>query len=206
MTRTSWIGEFVGVKPGTATVTVKLYNGKTAKCTVTVRNAPASAALSKTAMSMGVGETFTLSAILPANTAAAVRTYSSSNSSIVQMTRTDWVGTFKAMKVGTAKVTVKLYNGKTATCTVTVKEAPTSVKLNKGNMTLKVGQKGTVSAVIPTNAAAASRTYRSSDPSVVQMTKTNWTGEFVAKKVGTAYVTVRLYNGKEASIKVTVVK
>ena len=71
-------------------------------------------------MSMGVGETFTLSAILPANTAAAVRTYSSSNSSIVQMTRTDWVGTFKAMKPGVAWVSVKLYNGKVGTCKVTV--------------------------------------------------------------------------------------
>ena len=73
-------------------------------------------------------------------------------------------------------------------------------------MTLKVGQKGSVSAVLPANTGAATRTYRSSNSSVVQMTKTNWTGEFVAKKVGTAYVTVKLYNGKEASIKVTVVK
>ena len=37
------------------------------------------------------------------------------------------------------------------------------------------------------------------------MTRTDWQGEFTAMKAGTAYVTVRLYNGKEASCKVTVV-
>ena len=36
------------------------------------------------------------------------------------------------------------------------------------------------------------------------MTKTNWTGEFTAVSVGTAYVTVRTYNGKEASCRVDV--
>ena len=206
MTRTSWIGEFVGVKPGTATVTVKLYNGKTAKCTVVVRNAPSSVSLSKTAMSMGVGETFTLSAVLPANTAAAVRTYYSSNSSIVKMTRTDWVGTFKAMKIGTAKVTVKLYNGKTATCTIYVNAAPSYVKLNKTAMTLKVGQSATVSSVLPAGSSAAVRTYRSSDSSVVKMTRTDWVGTFKAMKPGVAWVSVKLYNGKVGTCKVTVVK
>lgn len=206
MTRTSWIGEFVGVKAGTATVTVKLYNGKTAKCTVVVRNAPSRVSLNKTSMSMGVGETFTLSAILPANTAAAVRTYSSSNPSVVQMTRTDWVGTFKALKKGTAKVTVKLYNGKTATCTIYVNAAPSSVKLNKTAMTLKVGQTATVNAIIPSGSSAAKRTYRSSNSSVVQMTRTDWVGTFKAVKPGVAWVSVTLYNGKVGTCKVTVVK
>ena len=36
------------------------------------------------------------------------------------------------------------------------------------------------------------------------MTKTNWTGDFTAVAPGTAYVTVRTYNGKEASCKVVV--
>ena len=70
-------------------------------------------------------------------------------------------------------------------------------------MTLKVGKTASVSAVLPDNTGAAKRTYRSSNASVVKMTKTDWTGEFKAMKPGTSYVTVRLYNGKEASIKVT---
>ncbi len=206
MTKTNWTGEFKAMKVGTAKVTVKLYNGKTASCTVTVKAAPTSVSLTKSVLTLGVGESFSLGSAIPANTGAAKRTYSSSNSSVIKMTKTDWTGNFTAMKVGTAKVTVRLYNGKTATCTITVRSAPSSVKLNKGNMTLKVGQKSSVAAVLPANTGAAKRTYRTSNASVVQMTKTDWTGEFVAKKVGTAYITVRLYNGKEASIKVTVVK
>ena len=206
MTKTSWTGQFKAMKVGTAKVTVKLYNGKTASCTVTVKKAPTKVTLTKTSVTLGVGESFSLGSSIPSGTAAAKRTYSSSNKSVVKMTKTDWTGNFTAVKVGTAKVTVKLYNGKTASCTVTVKKAPASVKLNKGNLTLKVGQTASVSAVLPTGTAAAKRTYRSSNSSVVKMTKTDWTGTFKAMKPGTAYVTVQLYNGKKASIKVTVKK
>ena len=204
MTRTNWVGVFKGVKAGTATVTVKLQNGKSAKCTVTVKPAATSVKLDKTAVTIGVGETYTVSAIIPANTAAATRTYSSNNSSVLQMTKTNWTGSFKGLKTGTATVTVKLQNGKTATCKVTVKKAPTSVGLNKTTLNMKVGQTATLSATIASDAGCATRTFRTSNASVVKMTKTNWTGTFKALKKGTAYVTVRTYNGKEKSCKVVV--
>ena len=121
------------------------------------------------------------------------------------MTRTYWQGEFVAQKPGVAYVTVRLYNGKESTCKVTVKKAPASVNLNKTSMTLKVGQSASLSAVIPSDAGCATRTFRTSNSSVVKMTKTNWTGQFKAMKKGTAYVTVRTYNGKEKSCKVTVV-
>ena len=204
MTKTSNVGEFVGVKTGTATVTVKLYNGKTAKCTVVVRSAPQSVALTKSSMSLGIGETFTLSSILPANTAAAVRTYYSSNPTILEMQRTDWVGTFKALKKGTAKITVKLYNGKTASCTVNVYPAPSSVSLSKSLMSIGVGETFTLSSILPANTAAAVRTYSSSDSSILQMKSTDWVGTFKALKKGTATITVKLFNGKTAECTVVV--
>ena len=206
MTKTNWTGEFKAMKTGTAKVTVKLYNGKTASCTITVKNAPSKVTITKGMLTLGVGEKYTLGCGIPTGTGAAKRTFRSSNSSVVKMNRTDWQGDIEAMKVGTAYVTVRLYNGKEATCKVIVKAAPKSVKLNKGNMTLKVGKTASVSAVLPDNTGAAKRTYRSSNSSVVKMTKTDWTGEFKAMKPGTSYVTVRLYNGTEASIKVTVTK
>lgn len=206
MTKTNWTGEFKAMKTGTAKVTVKLYNGKTASCTITVKNVPSKVTITKGMLTLGVGEKYTLGCGIPTGTGAAKRTFRSSNSSVVKMNRTDWQGDIQAMKVGTAYVTVRLYNGKEATCKVTVKAAPSSVKLNKGNMTLQVGQTASVSAVLPNNTGAAKRSYRSSNSSVVKMTKTDWTGDFKAMKPGTAYVTVRLYNGKEANIKVTVVK
>lgn len=206
MTKTTWIGEFIGVKPGTANVTVRLYNGKTAKCIVNVKPAPSSVSLTKTSMSMGVGETFSISAVLPANTASASRTYTSNNPSVVQMTRSDWMGKFKALKTGTAKITVRLYNGKTAVCTVYVNPAPAYVKMSKTSMTIKVGQTASVSAILSPGASAATRTYSTNDPSVIKMTRTDWTGTFKGLKPGTAYVTVKTYNGKTAYCKVTVEK
>ena len=205
MTKTNWEGQFKAVKAGTAYVTVRLYNGREASCKVTVKAAPSKVSLKQSAVSVGVGETYKLSAVLPANTASSVRTFRTSNSSVVKMTKTNWEGQFKAVKTGTAYVTVRLYNGKEASCKVTVKAAPSKVSLNKGTLTLTVGQKGTLSAIVPNGSAASKRTFRTSNASVVKMTRTDWQGEFTAMKAGTAYVTVRLYNGKEASCKVTVV-
>ena len=71
---------------------------------------------------------------------------------------------------------------------------------------MKVGQTGSLSAVIsPSDAGCATRTFRTSNSGIVKMTKTNWTGQFKAMKKGVAWVTVRTYNGKEKSCKITVV-
>ena len=197
-------GKIKAVGTGTATVTAKTSNGKTAKCTVTVKNTPNKVSISKTTLSLGVGETYTLSASVPNGSAAAVRTFRTSNSSIIKMTKTNWTGSFKAVKPGTAWVTVKLYNGKEASCKITVKKAPSSVKISKGLLNLKLGQTYTLSSTVPNGTAASKRTYRTSNSSIVKMTKTDWTGSFKAVKAGTAYVTVRTYNGKESSCKVVV--
>ena len=78
--------------------------------------------------------------------------------------------------------------------------------LSQGVLTIKVGQKASLSANVAKDAACATRTFRTSNSSVVKMTKTYWTGEFVGVKPGVAYVTVRTYNGIEKSCKVTVTK
>ena len=153
-----------------------------------------------------MGEKYT--SVLQVNDGAgcAKRTYRTSNSAIVKMTRTDWNGDFYGVKPGVAYVTVRTYNGKESTCKVTVKAAPTSVTISKKNMTMKVGQTATLSCSIPSNAGCATRTFRTSNSNVVKMIKTNWTGSFKAVAPGTAYVTVRTYNGKESTCKVTVTR
>ena len=157
-------------------------------------------------MTLGVGETFTLSSTVPNGSAASKRTFRTSNSSVVKMTNTNWTGSFKAVKTGTAYVTVRTYNGNESSCKVMVKNAPRSVNISKKTLTLNVGQTATLSASIPQNTGCAKRTFRTSNSSVVKMTNTNWTGSFRAVKPGTAYVTVRTYNGKESSCKITVTK
>ena len=199
-------GKITAKNNGTATITAKTSNGKTATCKITVKNAPTKITLTKGVLTLGVGEKFTVGAGINDGAGCATRTYRTSNSSVVKMTRTDWNGDFYGVKPGIAYVTVRTYNGKESTCKVTVKAAPTSVTISKKTLTLKVGQSASLSCSVPSNAGCAARTYRTNNSSVLQMTKTNWTGSFKALKPGTAYVTVKTYNGKESSCKVTVTK
>ena len=197
-------GLVTGRKNGTAVITAKTADGKTAKCTVTVKNAPSKVTIAKGVLTLGVGESYTLGSGVNDGAASSNRTYRTSSSSIVKMTNTKWTGSFTAVKVGVAYVTVRTYNGKESTCKVTVREAPSKVTLSRGLITLTEGQSASLSASVPDNAGCAKRTFRTSNAKVLQMTKTDWTGSFKAVKPGTAYVTVRTYNGKEASCKVVV--
>ena len=198
-------GNVKAIGTGTAWVTAKGNNGKEKSCKITVKNPPSKISLSKGLVTIGVGEKFSLTSSIPDGSACSKRTYRTSNSSIVKMKRTDWQGDFVGVKPGVAYVTVRSYNGKESTCKVTVKKAPSKVTISKKALTLKVGQTATLSASIPSDAGCAARTFHTSNSSVVKMTKTNWTGSFKAMKKGTAYVTVRTYNGKESSCKVTVI-
>ena len=191
---------------GTAWVTASLSNGIETSCRITVKNAPTKITLTKGILTIGVGEKYSVGSGINDGSACAKRTYRTSNSSIVRMTRTDWLGDFVGVKPGVAYVTVRTYNGKESTCKVTVKAAPRSVAVSKKSMTLKVGQSATLSSSIPSDAGCAERIFRTSSGTILKMTKTAWTGQFTALKPGIAYVTVRTYNGKEASCKVTVVK
>ena len=204
MTKTDWTGSFTAVREGTAWVTVRAYNGRESSCRVTVKKAPKSIDISKKTLTLGLGESYSLSASVPADSAAATRSFRTSDSSIVRMTKTNWTGGFTAVKEGTAWVTVRTYNGKEASCRVTVKRAPKSVSLGKTSIRLKVGEKASLAAILPEGSGCASRIFRSSDSSIVRITRSEWTGEFTALKEGTAWVTVRTYNGKEASCRIDV--
>ncbi|WP_294907604.1 Ig-like domain-containing protein [uncultured Ruminococcus sp.] len=169
---------------------------------VTVKKAPAYISLNKTSITLGIGETFDLNSYVNSGAAAYSRPYSSSNSRVASVTKSGGLVTAKA--VGTAKVTVKTYNGKTATCTVTVKKAPTKISLNKTNLTLKVGQTFDLNSYVNSGAAAYSRPYSSSNSRVASVTKSG--GLVTAKSVGTAKITVKTFNGKTATCTVNVKK
>ena len=199
-------GNVKAVGTGTAWITARTSNGLEKSCKITVKNAPTKITLTKGILTIGVGQKYTLGAGINDGAGCAKRTYRTSNSSVVKMTRTDWNGDFYGVKPGIAYVTVRTYNGKESTCKVTVKAAPTSVTISKKTLNLKVGATATLSCSIPSNAGCALRTFRTSNSNVVKMTKTNWTGSFKAVAPGTAYVTVRTYNGKESTCKVTVTR
>ena len=197
-------GNVKAVGNGTAWITARNNSGVEKSCRITVKNAPSLVGLSKTILTLGIGETYTLSSIIPDESACASRTFRTSDSSIIKMTKTDWTGSFRAMKTGVAWVTVRTYNGKEKSCRITVKKAPDRVTLSKKSMTLVYGKTASLSSLIASDAGCATRTFRTSNSSIIKMTKTNWTGSFKAVGAGTAWVTVRTYNGMEASCKIVV--
>ena len=191
---------------GTAWITARSNNGKEVSCRITVKNAPSKITIAKGILSIGKGEKYTLGSGVNEGAASAKRIYRSSNSSVIKMTRTEWQCEFTGVKPGVAYITVRSYNGKESTCKVTVKEAPGSVAISKKTLTLKVGQTAELGSTVPADSACSTRIYRTSNSSVVKMINTSWKGSFKAMKPGTAYITVRTYNGKESSCKVTVTK
>ena len=113
-------GKVTAKKAGTATITVKTANGKTASCNVTVQAVqavPTSVSLNKTSLTLDVSKSYTLAKTVSPSNAVTSYTWSSSNTSVATV---DGNGKVTAKKAGTATITVKTSNGKTATCKVTV--------------------------------------------------------------------------------------
>ena len=78
---------------------------------------PTSVSLNKTALTLDVGKSYTLAKTVSPSNAVTSYTWSSSNTSVATV---DSNGKVTAKKAGTATITVKTSNGKTATCKVTV--------------------------------------------------------------------------------------
>jgi len=192
-------GKVTAKAAGTATITAATAGGRTAKCTVTVKPAPSSVTLSKTSLTLGKGETYALKATLNSGAASAKNSWSSSDTKIATV---DASGKITAKEAGTATITVKTFNGKTKSCKVTVKAAPTSVKLNKSTLTLAKGKAETLKVTLnPSGAASLKRTWTSSNTKIA---KVDANGKVTAVAKGTTTITFRTYNGKTKSCKVTV--
>ncbi len=202
-------GNVKGIKPGTATITVKTKDSaKTATCKVTVKAktvAVTGVKLNKTTATVTAGSTLKLtSTVSPANATNKAVTWSSNNTKVATV---DSNGNVKGIKPGTATITVKTKDGgKTATCKVTVKAktvAVTGVKLNKTTATVTAGSTlKLTSTVSPANATNKTVTWSSSNTGVA---KVDANGNVKAVKPGTATITVKTKDGaKTATCKVTV--
>lgn len=185
---------------GTAKITVKTYNGKTAVCVINVKKAPKSISLNKKQITLGIGEKFDLNSSLPSGCGAYSIVYSTNNAKTADVKRAGGLVTAKA--VGTAKITVKTYNGKTAVCTFTVKPQAKSVTLNSKEIVMYVGETFDLNSSIPKNTAAYYRLYSTSNAKTATVTRGG--GIVKALKVGTATISCTLSNGKKAICKVYV--
>ena len=185
---------------GTAKITVKTYNGKTAVCVINVKKAPKSISLNKKQITLGIGERFDLNSSLPSGCGAYSIVYSTNNAKTANVKRAGGLVTAKA--VGTAKITVKTYNGKTAVCVINVKKAPKSISLNKKQITLGIGERFDLNSSLPSGCGAYSIVYSTNNAKTADVKRAG--GLVTAKAVGTAKITVKTYNGKTAVCTFTV--
>ena len=110
-------GLIKAVKKGATTITVKTHNGKTASLKLTVKAAPKEVSLNKTSLEMDLDDEYQLKVILPYGSASNTLLWTSSNEDVVFIYEKGWL---YPEATGTATITVQTYNGKKATCKVTV--------------------------------------------------------------------------------------
>ena len=188
---------------GTATITAKSNNGKTASCKVTVNPIQPTGikATPETSTLYGLNGTVKLTAnVMPSNATNKTVTWSSRNTSVATVSSD---GTVKAVGYGTTVITAKTVNGLTSNCTVTVNPiAVTGVSLNKTSLSFTgTGSSQTLTATVsPSNATNKTLTWSSSNTSVATVSN----GVVKAVGFGTATITAKSNNGKTASCSVTV--
>ena len=119
---TVFYGVVEAVGFGTATITAKSNNGKTASCSVTVNPIQPTGikATPETSTLYGLNGTVKLSAnVMPSNATNKAVTWSSRNTSVATVSSD---GTVKAVGYGTTVITATTVNGLTSNCTINVKK------------------------------------------------------------------------------------
>lgn len=123
---------------GTAVITAVSSNGLTAQCTVTVLVPAISVQLSKTAVTLTVGQSSALTAqVLPLESTDTVK-WLSSDSTVAEV----FNGTVVAKKAGTAAITAYTDSGAQAICTVTVQKPAVTPNPGGGNQNPGSGSSG----------------------------------------------------------------
>lgn len=112
-------GMITGKSVGYADLKVKADNGVYAMCRISVYQPTPTSVSMKSSLSMNVGDTYTLSASVYPTNSKYTLSWSSDNSGVATLSQS---GVVTAKSAGTANITVKTDNGKTATCKVTVKD------------------------------------------------------------------------------------
>ena len=204
-------GKITANAKGSATITVTTADGgKTATCTVTVTEPAAPVAvtgvtLNKNNTTIYTGRTETLTAtIQPADATNKAVTWTSDNTGVATVNN----GVVTGVSIGSATITAKTADGGfTATCTVTVEEAPivhpTGVSISKTSINLQIGGSETLTATVtPADANNKNVIWSTSDATVAAVDKN---GKVTGIKAGNATITATTEDGgKTATCSVTV--
>lgn len=180
-------GTITAVASGSAVITAKTANGKTASVNVLVKTPTVKlSAISKT---MYRGETTKLTATSSNKKPVS---WTSSDPTIASV---DSNGTIKTLKNGTVKISASANGGK-ATCTITVKEP---IQISATTSSIYRGKTTTLKAI---PAYSTTITWTSSKPSIATVSSN---GVVTGKKAGTVTITAKAF-GKSVTKTIKVVE
>ena len=189
---------------GYAVITAKTADGGFKKtCRVNVVRPVTKVALDHETLTMEVDARATLKAtITPTNATNKDLKWTSSDKKIVKVTQT---GVMRALKAGTATITVtSIDGGKRARCVVTVRRSVTGVELNRDTDVIEKGSTLALRATVsPADATNKTLKWASSNTKVATVSKK---GIVTAVAPGTAKIVVKTVDGGFKQVcKVTVV-
>ena len=202
-------GLVTGVSIGTAMITVTTENGKTAQCKVIVELNPTEVVLNKTQLTFDMSKNRTeqlIATVKPENAMNNKITWSSSDSKKVKVESETGIVTAleNTEENNPVRITATTPNGKSATCMVIVQTSPTSIALDKTNVTIDLSINKTAQlkeTIYPSTANIQNKvTWKSEDPSIATVKD----GLITGVKNGNTTITVTTENGKSATCKVTV--
>ena len=200
---------------GTVQITYKSnYYGIKGTAYVRVISPLISVSLNTNKLTLEKGKTSQLSVLYnPTDATDKDITWMTSSSLVATV---DSTGKVTANREGTAVITARASNGKTATCTVTVPKTETQpvtptvvpitgVTVSPTTVTIKKGASSSIKATITPNNTTQSKTitWSTSNSSIASVDST---GKVTAKGEGTAVITAKTSNGKTATCTVTVPK
>jgi|GEM_PF-4627022 len=175
-------GIITGRSTGYVVITASIP-GQSRDCIVNVTATSSAIALNRTDLTLGLNETFTLTAAAPGQTV----TWASANPTIATV---NTQGLVTAVRVGTTSITATTNTGKTAACTVTVNQtgSTSSIRLSYSYALMEIDDALNLSA----SGTSGTITWSSSDSSIATV---NSSGRVTAKRAGT----VRIYARTSAS-------
>ena len=196
-------GRVIAHTAGNTAITYQTDNGVTATCSVTVLNTkPNTVAFEQPMVALSVGDTAPLTVLYDGTRPACQATFTSDKPAVAAVDAE--TGKLTAKAVGTATVTVRSINGKTAKCYVTVKKAPSGISFSAPEMKLLVGEAVQL-YVYPAgrDEVCSGVSFSSSDIKTGTVTAS---GKLTAKRAGAVTVTATAPNGKSATLTVTIVE
>ncbi len=200
-------GRITGVKKGSATIYARLPSGAEIACAVKVVKAPTKLTMKPKKLTLGSeGATAQLTYTVSKGSACSTVTWSSSNKNVAVV---DANGVVTTVGKGSATIVAKAYNGKSCKCKLTVLAAPANIAFPLTQLSLAINGKYKPTPTV---------TYgkgKKADPGITYslspdsrdtgcVTLDPATGEMTGVRRGSAILVATTYNGKTATLPVTV--